>query len=118
MKTKYSTFGFPSLLEILPDAIERNTVREAMELHKSALVSFTIKKEHHSNHARVLGSGFFAYSEDPTVALLVTARHVLEDFEQAGFGWVTIDKKMVPIGDIGICQQRFKTDTVLVSTAI
>lgn len=102
MNTNYSDFGFPNLLDIQPDAIQRNSVREIVELHKAALVSFVVKKEHHSHHVRVLGSGFFTYSEDPTEALIVTAKHVLEDFEKLGFGWITIGSRMIPIGNTGI----------------
>jgi hypothetical protein len=97
----YTDYGFPTLLEVLPDAIERNSVQEALDLHKDALVSFILKKPHHSHHVVSIGSGFFAYSSDPTQALLVTAKHVLEYFEQHGFGWVTIGSKMIPIGNIG-----------------
>lgn len=102
LKTKrYTDYGFPTLLDVLPDAVERNSVREATDLHKDALVSFIIKKPHHSHHVASIGSGFFGYSNDPTQAMLFTAKHVLKEFEQFGFGWVTIGSKMIPIGDIG-----------------
>lgn len=99
MREMYSAFGFPTLLDLIPDAIERNTVVEAVELHKAALVSFIVKKAYHSHHVEVIGSGFFVYSDDATIAVLVTAKHVVEQFEKRGFGWITIDTLMVPIGE-------------------
>lgn len=101
MKNKYSNFGLSTLLDVVPDAIQLNTVRKAIELHKEALVSFVVPREHHSHHTQIIGSGFFQNSNDPTSAIIITAKHVLEDFERLGFGWITINTQMVPIKDIG-----------------
>lgn len=70
-------------------------------MHKDALVSFVIKKRHHSHHRIAIGSGFFVASNDQASVILVTAKHVIEDFESAGFGWITVGEKMMPIENIG-----------------
>jgi len=98
----YSDHGYPTLLQVLPDAIERNTVREALELHKEALVSFIVSKPNHSHHLTSIGSGFFLISDLPAYALIVTAKHVIEDFEIHGFGFIRFGSKLIPIDDIGI----------------
>jgi hypothetical protein len=96
---QYTDYGFPTLLDVLPDAIKQNSVREALELHKDALVSFIVKKQHFSHQVASIGSGFIVNSNDPTYVLLVTAKHVVEDFKKFGFGWVTIGSKMIPIDE-------------------
>lgn len=108
---QYTSYGFPTLIELLPNAIEQNSVREALDLHKEALVSFIVKKPHYSYQVASIGSGFFVNSKDPTHVLLVTAKHVFEDFEKYGFGWVTIGSKMIPIDKtIGTQQLHPKWD--------
>jgi len=87
---RYSDFGFPTLLDVMPSAIEDNIVKSAIEDHKEALASFVVERPNFDRRRCVIGTGFFAFSPDPTYALLCTAAHVVEAFEAAGFGWVTI----------------------------
>jgi len=61
---EYSDFGFPSLFHYIPDALDRNVVRDAGEIHKDALVSFIVDRPHYSNRGCVIGSGFFGFSLD------------------------------------------------------
>lgn len=110
MNPKYSDFGYPTLLDILPSAIDTNMVKEALESHKDALVSFIVDRPHYHKRMCVIGSGFFAYSTDPTIALLITARHVLTEFEENGFGWITVGTKMIQIGNVGIRKIDSKKD--------
>nr|WP_294863802.1 trypsin-like peptidase domain-containing protein [uncultured Pseudogulbenkiania sp.] len=53
----------------------------------------------------VMGSGFFINSNNPTVAVVMTAAHVLKDFERYDHGWITVGTTMIKIGSIGV--QRF-----------
>lgn len=96
----YEDFGYPSLLQYVPDAVERNSVKEALDLHSQALVSFIVERPHFHKRLCVIGSGFFVFSHDPTVVKLLTAAHVFDGFEKAGFGWITIGEQMIELRNV------------------
>nr|WP_294863801.1 hypothetical protein [uncultured Pseudogulbenkiania sp.] len=41
----YGDFGYPTLLHLIPSAIEDNILRDAVDQHKDALVSFITKSQ-------------------------------------------------------------------------
>lgn len=102
MKVPYSSYGYPTLIDLFPTAIEENMVREALELHKGALASFIVERPHFHKRRYVIGSGFFVFSSDPSTVLLFSAAHVVEKFEESGYGWITVGAKMIAIGDVGV----------------
>lgn len=90
-----------TLLEVMPSAIKANVARNIAEIHKNCLVSFLMPRENHKGKFESIGTGFFIFSPDMSVALLMTARHVLEQFNLS-LGKITIDEKLFEIGDVGI----------------
>lgn len=104
VKKRYSDFGFPSLLDLVPTAIEDNIVKTAMDTHIDSLASFIVERPHFDRRRCVIGSGFFAFSPDPAFALLCTAAHVIDEFIAAGFGWITVGTLMIELRDVGFRQ--------------
>lgn len=107
----YSTFGLPTLFDVMPTAIEDNAVKRAMDIHMDALASFVVERPHFDRRRCVIGSGFFASSNDPTVAVLCTAAHVIDTFVAAGFGWITVGTVMIELRDVGLRQIDKERDT-------
>ncbi|MGE8444251.1 MAG: hypothetical protein ACN6OS_21945 [Comamonas testosteroni] len=109
-KQNYSTFGHPTLLDVRPTAIEDNKVKNAMDSHMDALVSFIVERPYYDRRRCVIGSGFFVSSYDPTVAVLCTAEHVVDQFVENGFGWITVGTAMIELRDVGLRKIDKKLD--------
>jgi len=85
----------------MPNAIEKNIVRQIGDLHKDCLVTFLVPQPHHEGKYSSIGTGFFIFSPDPTLAVLMTAKHVLEKFDFE-LGKITIGTRVFSVGDIGL----------------
>lgn len=90
-----------TLLEIVPNAIEESVVRQIGDLHKDCLVSFLMPQPHHEGKYCSIGTGFLIFSPDPTLAIVTTARHVLEEFN-FDHGRITIGTRLLSIGNVGL----------------
>lgn len=90
-----------TLFDYIPTAIDDNIVQKIANLHIDCLVSFLVPREHHKGKYSLVGTGFFIYSSDSTIAIIMTARHVLEHFDFHN-GRITIDTVVVDNCDIGI----------------
>ena len=104
-----------TLFDLIPNAIEENIVRDLVNLHIECLVSFLVPLEHHEGKYRLLGSGFFVYSPDPSEAVIMSARHVLEEFDYKN-GRITIGTTVITPGDVGM--QSLSPDVDLASWRI
>ncbi|AXV82216.1 hypothetical protein CJO92_12120 [Ralstonia solanacearum] len=86
----------------MPTAMEENIVKTAADIHKDALVSFLVKRPNYDRRRSLVGSGFLATSTEPDYVHLYTAAHVIEDYQAAGYGWITIGTQMIELQDVGV----------------
>lgn len=106
----YSDFGYPSLFHYIPDAIEKNLFKQVIDSHLDVLVSFVVERPYFHQRRCVIGTGFFTHSSDPTLVRILTAAHVLDEFEKAGFGWITAGNQMIELRNIKRTQTQSTVD--------
>ena len=97
METEPPNFGLPTLYHVLPDAVERNIIRDFAQDHRDALVSFLVNKPNHPGKLELIGSGFFIYTHDLTAAKLITAANVIREFKGRGWGWITVGERLFKV---------------------
>lgn len=98
-----------SLLEHFPNAIEQNTIRNILEIHKNCLVSFLMPKPYHEGKDCSVGSGFFVLSDDPSKVTVLTAKHVFDDFN-VETGRITVDTHGFRLGKVGMIETARDVD--------
>jgi len=90
-----------TLFDLAPHAMEQNVILGLSNLHMDCLSTFLMPKPHHPGQFESLGTGFFVYwPETPDIVRLVTAAHVIENFDFE-YGRITVGNMRIALGNVG-----------------